>query len=190
MVRPVLFRARPAPPRRAATARRWSPRRALGLVAAATIVLLAAAGCGGGRASPGAGDTARVLRVVDGDTILVAVGGRSERVRYIGIDTPESVKPGTPVQCYAKRASRENEQLVGGRTVRLVGDAEARDRYGRRLAYVYRSGDGLFVNAALVRDGYARTMTIAPNTAHATEFAGLARTARASARGLWGACAR
>jgi micrococcal nuclease len=130
-----------------------------------------------------------VVRVVDGDTIRVRLGDRTERVRYIGIDTPESVKPGTPVQCYAKRAAAANAALVAGQRVRLVGDVEHRDRYGRLLAYVYRAGDGAFVNAALVRDGYARTLTIAPNVAHAAEFAHLARTARAAGRGLWRACA-
>src|SRR6476659_9453316 len=76
---------------------------------------------------------AQVLRVVDGDTIRVRLDGRSERVRYIGVDTPESVKPGTPVQCFAERAAAANRALVAGRRVRLVGDAEARDRYGRLL---------------------------------------------------------
>jgi micrococcal nuclease len=132
---------------------------------------------------------ARVLRVVDGDTIRVRLDGRSEPVRYIGVDTPESVKPGTPVQCFAKRAAAANAALVAGREVRLVGDVEQRDRYGRLLAYVYREPDGAFVNAALVRDGYARTLTIAPNVAHAHQLAELARTARESGRGLWGACA-
>ncbi len=132
--------------------------------------------------------SARVVRVVDGDTIRVRIGGRTERVRYIGVDTPESVKPGTPVQCYAKRAAAANAALVAGRTVRLVGDAEHRDRYGRLLAYVYREPDGAFVNARLVRDGYARTLTIPPNVAHARDFARLARAARAGGRGLWRAC--
>ncbi len=131
---------------------------------------------------------AQVVRVVDGDTIRVRLDGREERVRYIGVDTPESVKPGTPVQCYAKRASAANAALVAGRRVRLVGDVEQRDRYGRLLAYVYREPDGAFVNAQLVRDGYARTLTIAPNVAHARQLAQLAQTARRSGRGLWGAC--
>ena len=73
--------------------------------------------------------------------------------------------------------------------MRLVGDVERRDRYGRLLAYVYREPDGAFVNAQLVRDGYARTLTIAPNVAHARQFAALARTAREGGRGLWTACA-
>jgi micrococcal nuclease len=131
---------------------------------------------------------AQVLRVVDGDTIRVRLDGRTERVRYIGVDTPESVKPGTPVQCFAKRAAAANAALVAGRSVRLVGDVEQRDRYGRLLAYVYRESDGAFVNAQLVRDGYARTLTIAPNVAHARQFAQLARTARDDGRGLWAAC--
>jgi micrococcal nuclease len=132
---------------------------------------------------------AQVVRVVDGDTIRVRLDGRTERVRYIGVDTPESVKPGTPVECFAKRAAAANAALVAGREVRLVGDAERRDRYGRLLAYVYREPDGAFVNAELVRDGYARTLTIAPNVAHARQLAQLARAARESGRGLWTACA-
>jgi micrococcal nuclease len=131
---------------------------------------------------------AQVLRVVDGDTIRVRLDGRTERVRYIGVDTPESVKPGTAVQCFAKRAAAANAALVTGRSVRLVGDVEQRDRYGRLLAYVYREPDGAFVNARLVRDGYARTLTIAPNVAHARQLSQLARAARESGRGLWAAC--
>jgi micrococcal nuclease len=123
--------------------------------------------------------------VVDGDTIVLTGG---ERVRYIGVDTPESVKPGTPVQCYAKAASHANERMVAGEPVRLRFDAERRDRYGRLLAYVYRASDGLFVNAELVRRGYAVTLTIPPNVAHAAEFAHLARSARRAGRGLWSAC--
>ena len=91
------------------------------------------AGCGGATPS-----LARVERVVDGDTILVRIDGRRERVRYIGIDTPESVKPGARVQCFGKAAAAANRRLVAGREVRLAYDAEARDRYGRLLAYVYR----------------------------------------------------
>jgi micrococcal nuclease len=130
----------------------------------------------------------RVTRVVDGDTIHVAVAGREETVRYIGVDTPESVKPGTPVQCFAKRASAFNARLVAGERVRLVRDAEERDRYGRLLAYVYRARDDRFVNAALVRGGYAVPLTIPPNVAHAERFRELAATARRKGRGLWSAC--
>jgi micrococcal nuclease len=156
------------------------------LIAALAIVLLHGRGGSGTVETFGQGE---VVRVVDGDTIRVRLGDRTERVRYIGIDTPESVKPGTPVQCYAKRAAAANAALVAGRRVRLVGDVEHRDRYGRLLAYVYREGDGAFVNALLVRDGYARTLTIPPNVEHAAEFARLASTARKAGRGLWRACA-
>jgi micrococcal nuclease len=141
-------------------------------------------GTGGGSATR-AGPTAIVARVVDGDTIVLRGG---ERIRYIGMDTPESVKPGTPVQCFAKAAGHENARLVAGRRVRLRYDAERRDRYGRTLAYVYRASDGLFVNAELVRRGYARQLTIPPNVAHAPLFARLAAQARERGRGLWRAC--
>ena len=132
---------------------------------------------------------AQVLRVVDGDTIHVRLDGRTERVRYIGVDTPESVKPGTPVQCFAKRAAAANAALVAGREVRLRRRRRAPRPLRRLLAYVYREPDGAFVNAELVRDGYARTLTIAPNVAHARQLAQLARAARESGRGLWTACA-
>jgi micrococcal nuclease len=165
-------------------------RRIVLLAALATVAALGGSSLldrtpGAGGAGAGAEASARVQRVVDGDTIVLAGG---ERVRYIGIDTPESVKPGTPVQCFAKAASHENQQLLGGQAVRLRFDAERRDRYGRLLAYVYRARDGLFVNAELVRRGYARTMTIPPNVAHAGEFHRLARGARQAGRGLWSAC--
>ena len=127
-----------------------------------------------------------MIRAVDGDTILVRLGGRAEYVRYIGVDTPETVKPGTPVQCFGPQASAFDHRLVDGRTVRLVFDRERRDIYGRLLAYVY-VGDR-FVNAALVRRGYARTLTIAPNTAHETLFARLAQHAGRAGRGVWGKC--
>jgi micrococcal nuclease len=146
------------------------------------------AGRGAGAAGTARVAEGRVVRVVDGDTIHVVVEGRREKVRYIGMDTPETHKPGTPVQCYGRAASALNAQLVAGRTVRLRMDAERRDRYGRLLAYVYRVPDGMFVNAELVRRGYARQLTIPPNVAHAAEFGSLAARARRANRGLWSAC--
>src|SRR4051794_23567305 len=131
----------------------------------------------GGGPGP-AGSEGVVTRVVDGDTVHVAVGGHDETVRYIGIDTPESVKPGTPVQCFAHAASAANGRLVDGQRVRMRYDAEQRDRYGRLLAYVYRERDGAFVNAELVREGYARTLTIPPNDRFAQRFSALAQAAR------------
>ncbi|MQA74139.1 MAG: thermonuclease [Solirubrobacterales bacterium] len=162
------------------------------LVVLVVVLVTGGGGDGAGDDSPDSGGgpgesvTARVDRVVDGDTIEVLLDGAEEDVRYIGVDTPESVKPGTPVECYGMAASHFNERLVGGRTVRLVFDAERRDSYGRLLAYVYL-GDR-FVNAELVRRGYATTLTIAPNDSHATLFDRLAQEAGRAGRGLWGAC--
>jgi micrococcal nuclease len=107
-------------------------------------------------------------------------------VRYIGVDTPETVKPDAPVQCYGPKASDENHRLVEGRTVRLTFDREARDDYGRLLAYVHAGKR--FVNGALVRGGYARTLAIPPNTSHASQLQRLAGRAARGGRGLWGAC--
>jgi micrococcal nuclease len=141
----------------------------------------------GGQAAPSERwVNARVVRVVDGDTIVASVDGSDEYVRYIGVDTPETVKPDTPVQCYGPQASDENHQLVEGRSVKLVFDAEQRDDYGRLLAYVYTGRR--FVNAELVRGGFARTLAISPNTSHAPEFDRLATRAARVGRGLWGAC--
>jgi len=155
--------------------------------------LLIQPGCGSSEESstqggPAAGSSvmARVVRVVDGDTIVARVDGEDEYVRYIGVDTPETVKPDTPVQCFGPRASDENHGLVEGRTVRLTFDREVRDDYGRLLAYVHAGRR--FVNAELVRGGYARTLAIQPNTAHAAEFQRLAARAAKAGRGLWGAC--
>ena len=173
--------------------RRSSTPIAVLIVALAVAVLGVWRPGGGGRGSGGAGggghSEGTVTRVVDGDTIHVWTGGRDEAVRYIGVDTPESVKPGTPVQCFAKAASARNERLVSGRRVRLVYDAERRDRYGRLLAYVYtKTHPAIFVNASLVHDGYARTLTIPPNVRFAGRFAALARAAREQRRGLWRRC--
>jgi micrococcal nuclease len=159
------------------------------LVVLAVAVYTATAGDdSGGSSESGPASAGRVVRVVDGDTIHVRVDGREETVRYIGVDTPESVKPGTPVQCFAKKASAFNHRLVDGEKVRLVRDAEARDRYGRLLAYVYRARDNRFVNATLVRRGYAVPLTIPPNVAHAEQFRDLASAARRAGRGLWSSC--
>jgi micrococcal nuclease len=129
---------------------------------------------------------ARVTRVVDGDTVEVRVGDRLEDIRYIGLDTPESVAPDEPEECFGKQAAKFNSRLVEGEEVRLVFDRERRDRYGRLLAYVYLGDE--FVNAALVRRGYARTLMIAPNDRFASLFARLEREAGKAGRGLWTAC--
>jgi micrococcal nuclease len=178
-------------------------RRAIPILVVLVLVLAAGRGLGlpGSSGDSGTGDSgrtttasatsreARVLRVVDGDTIKVSVDGRTERVRYIGIDTPETVKPNSPVECYGKSASDRNRALVGGESVRLERDVRERDRYDRLLAYVFRVRDGLFVNADLVAGGYASPLRITPDVRYATRFRKLADEARSHRRGLWGACA-
>ena len=164
-------------------------RRSLLLLAASIAALALALAQRGGGEAPRRDLVGRVVHVVDGDTLRVALGDRVERVRYIGIDTPESKRPDTPVQCFARAAARANARLVGGERVRLVLDVEQRDRFGRLLAYVYRARDGLLANAALVRGGYARTLTVPPNVRYAKRFAALAAWARRAGRGLWSACA-
>ena len=160
---------------------------AVALLAIAVVVLVT-----GGEGSEDAevptasGVTAEVIRVVDGDTIRVDLDGVEEPVRYIGVDTPESAIPGEPVECFGEEASRFNARLVEDETVRLDFDAERRDRYGRLLAYVH-AGE-TFVNAELVRQGFATTLTIPPNDSHADSFARLEQVAGRDGRGLWGAC--
>lgn len=130
--------------------------------------------------------SAYVTRVVDGDTAEVQIGEREEDVRYIGIDTPETVKPESPVECFGQQASEFNHRLVEFKRVRLVFDQERRDPYGRLLAYVYL-GDR-FVNAELVRKGFAETLTIPPNDRFAERLKRLEIAAARAGRGLWGAC--
>jgi micrococcal nuclease len=166
------------------------------LFIAAVLLALALSRCGSQRDSsePTGPITAHVTHVVDGDTIDVRLpDGHDDTIRYIGIDTPETVKPDTPVQCGGPKAHAVNEQLVGGRTVTLRFDAERRDIYHRLLAYVYVPGEGpgkrpLFVNAVLARRGLARTLMIPPNDSLARLFARLAAKAGAAGRGLWGHC--
>jgi micrococcal nuclease len=132
---------------------------------------------------------ATVTHVVDGDTVDLQIAGTTERVRLLGIDTPETVKPDTPVQCFGPEASARTKALLPDGTAVLVQrDAEARDRYGRLLGYVWRRADGRFVNADLVSGGYARILSITPNTAHRAELARLAGEARTAGRGLWASC--
>lgn len=122
-----------------------------------------------------AGEIARVVTVIDGDTIDVLIDGERYRVRYIGVDTPERDEV-----CYAE-ATAANAAWVEGRTVRLVRDVSETDRYGRLLRYVY--ADGVFVNEALVRDGWARAVSFPPDTTYARHFFALEDQARAARRG-------
>lgn len=126
-----------------------------------------------------------VTRHVDGDTLRVD----GVPVRLIGIDAPETVRPGSPVACFGPEASAALARLLPlGTRVHLVPDVSAQDRYGRRLAYVYRAGDGLFVNLELVRSGFATVYTVPPDVARAPDLLAAERAARAAGAGLWGGC--
>ena len=165
-----------------------SSRLVAGVVAGIAVALFAA-GCHGDAGDPVPAGQATVRSVVDGDTIVVDVGGDDETVRLIGIDTPETKKPNTPIECFGPEASaRTHELLPAGTAVRLERDREPRDRYGRLLAYVFRASDGLFIEEALLHDGYADTLEIAPNTAYAERLAEVAAAARAAGAGLWSRC--
>lgn len=133
--------------------------------------------------------TTEVVSVIDGDTIIVTLNGQEDTVRYIGIDSPEPRREGTP-ECGSREATEFNRALVEGETVRLVADTEDRDRYDRLLRYVYvGEGDAeQFVNAALVRAGWATPLTISPNDSYAAEFATLAGAAKSSQLGVWSLC--
>lgn len=133
-------------------------------------------------ASAGALD-GTVVRIVDGDTIHVRIGDRIEKVRYIGVNTPEVHHPTKGEEPGGREAAAVNRSLVDSRHVRLETDVQTRDRYGRLLAYVW-VGD-VMVNAELVRRGYAQVMTIPPNVRHQALFGKLQREARESGRGLW-----
>jgi micrococcal nuclease len=127
---------------------------------------------------------AKVQRVVDGDTFVATVHGRRERVRIIGVDTPESVDPNRPDEPFGEEASNFAKHYLTGETVRMAGDAEPRDRYGRMLAYVWLA-DGTFWNALLAAEGYAQQLTIPPNVTYADLFRRLVGEARREDRGLW-----
>jgi micrococcal nuclease len=129
------------------------------------------------------GERAYVARVIDGDTIELADG---ERVRYIGINTPESVDPRRPVQCFGKEASAYNKELVQGEWVELETDITNRDKYGRLLRYIWL-GDVL-INEQLLRDGYAQVKTYPPDVKYVDRYRVAQTEAREAGRGLWHAC--
>jgi micrococcal nuclease len=132
---------------------------------------------------------ATVVRVVDGDTVVVDLGGTEESVRLIGIDTPESVARDRPDECFGAEASERLQALLPvGTAVRLTRDVEPRDVYDRLLAYVHRSADGLLVNAAQVAEGFAEAKHYPPNTAYRADFERAERAAREGGLGLWAAC--
>lgn len=189
-----------SPSRSPSEARTFRPFRRARLVVGGTVVLIVAVlavliaepGAGPFRRTGDGGDgpgSGRVVRVVDGDTLVADIDGTEESIRLIGIDTPETVAPNRPVECYGAEAShRLGELLPPGTAIRLERDVEPRDPYDRLLAYVYRSDDGLFVNLAQVEAGFAEAKEYPPNTAWKAELDGVEQAARAAGTGLWGAC--
>jgi micrococcal nuclease len=192
------------PPRRAAATRRPGGERQgratrttpiaivalLALLAAAALAVAVVATGSGPPAGerPVAGE-ATVVRVVDGDTLVVALGDVTETVRLIGIDTPESVARDRPDECFGAEASHRLAALLPpGTAVLLARDVEPRDLYDRLLAYVHRPEDGLFVNADLVAGGFAEARDYPPNTTHRADLEQAERAARRAGLGLWSVC--
>lgn len=130
------------------------------------------------------GHAIKVARVIDGDTVELVNG---DRLRYIGIDTPEEVDPRKPIQCFAEEAAAENKSLVEGKSIIFYKDVSSRDKYGRWLGFVYLS-DGSFVNMALVQKGFAFSYPYKPDISQAREFEKAETEARFAGRGLWTAC--
>lgn len=177
------------------------------VIAAGLAVSFALGACGGHRVDltvqappsfttePGGFERADVVRIVDGDTIVVDIhevepgagageaGVGEHKVRLLGIDTPESVRPGHPVECFGRESTAALEALLAGAEVRLVKDVEERDGFDRLLRYVY-IGDEL-ANARMVANGYATAFTYPPNIRHSELFVQLQREAREGDRGLW-----
>jgi micrococcal nuclease len=160
------------------------------LVVAVTLAAATGAACTGTPAAPpGEPGAATVTEVVDGDTIKVDIGGHEETIRLLGIDTPETVDPDRPVGCFGPEASTRTEELLPpGTEVRLERDQEARDQFGRLLAYVRRADDGTFVNQTLLAEGFAETLLIEPNHAYAGDLLAAQEAAQQTQAGLWGAC--
>jgi micrococcal nuclease len=122
-----------------------------------------------------------VTRVVDGDTIEIEGG---QRVRYIGVDTPESKHPQKPVECFAKEATQRNKELVEGQQVRLEKDVNNTDRYGRLLRYLYV--DDIMINEQLVAEGFAQASAYPPDVKYQETFDRAQQIAQQEGRGLWG----
>lgn len=131
-----------------------------------------------------------ISNIVDGDTIIVHFPGRGDEiVRLLGVDTPETVDPNRPVQCFGAEATADISAVIPpGTPIRIERDVEARDHFGRLLAYVYRREDDLFVNHRLIFRGFADVAIYEPNLAYRAELESAAITARTQSRGLWGAC--
>ena len=155
----------------------------------AFALLLALAACAGGAPAAERSGTAVVARVVDGDTVDVVIAGVEERVRLLGVDTPETNVEAGPPECFGMEATAYTRgRLPTGTAVRLARDLVGRDDYGRLLAYVYRADDGSLVNEELARLGFARPLWIEPNGMLHDRIVDAARTAEREGLGLWEAC--
>lgn len=129
-----------------------------------------------------------VTKVIDGDTIEIEGG---EKVRYLGVDTPETKDPRKPVQCFGKEASNKNKELVEGKRVIMEKDITDKDKYDRLLRFVFlplKDGNRLFVNDYLIREGYAQVLTIPPDVKFGEQFLEAQRKAREQKKGLWDSC--
>lgn len=134
------------------------------------------------------GEKTLVVKVIDGDTIELENGNK---VRLIGVDTPETVDPRRPIGCFGKEASNETKKLLLGKAVILQKDVSETDKYNRLLRYVYlplKDGNTLFVNDYLVRAGFARVSTYPPDVKFTEQFLKAEREAREKKKGLWGRC--
>ncbi|MFH0979484.1 MAG: thermonuclease family protein [Candidatus Roizmanbacteria bacterium] len=127
--------------------------------------------------------TTKVIRVIDGDTIEIENG---QKIRYIGINSPELHDPRRPVECFAQEAYEENKKLIEGKTVKLEKDISETDKYKRLLRYVYV--DGTFINDYLVRQGFAQVSTFPPDVKYVQQFLEAENEARENNRGLWIKC--
>ena len=135
-------------------------------------------------------DVATIVSVIDGDTIVVEVQNQTETVRLLGVDTPETVHPNKPVKCFGPEASAFTKAtLAKGSTVKLMRDVEPRDRFQRLLVYLFLA-DGTLFNQLLIDRGLARTLSIEPNTAFASQFAKNESSAKDRRVGLWQSCER
>lgn len=137
------------------------------------------------------GERAIVTKVVDGDTIEVNLNGKEEKIRMVGMDTPETKDPRRPVGCFGKEASNETESLLDGKMVILQKDVTERDKFGRLLRYIYLplgNGQTLFVNDYLVRTGFAKVYTYPPDIKYNEQFLKAQQVAKEAKKGLWGKC--
>lgn len=156
-----------------------------GIIGGVTGLILLAVISGGEDKKDNQESLFKVVKVIDGDTVKLDNG---EVIRYIGIDTPETVHPSKPVQCFGKEASDKNKELVEGKLVRLEKDITDKDKYDRLLRYVW-VGD-LFVNDYLVRQGYANVYTYPPDVKYNEQFVQAQQEARENNRGLWAGCSK